>query len=263
MELLRLTSSLRRVRAARARSDAIAIEPSSVPRAFGRVTRYVPAVRTPLSGRARPVVPLAVGEPLKRSLDVTGAALGLLALSPLFLLIVAMVRFCDGGGPALYGHARIGRDGRPFRCLKFRTMVVDGDAVLARYLASDPSARREWDETRKLRHDPRVTPLGRVMRQLSIDELPQLINVLRGEMSLVGPRPVVREELDRYGRSASYYLRVRPGLTGLWQISGRSDTTYRRRVAYDRIYAQRYSLGTDIVIIARTIPAVCFARGSY
>ena len=186
-----------------------------------------------------------------------------MALLPLFGLVAAMVRFSDGGGPVFYGHPRIGRDGRPFRCLKFRTMVVNGDAVLERYLRSDPSIRAEWDATRKLRDDPRVTRLGAVMRQFSIDELPQLINVVRGEMSLVGPRPVVRGELDRYGRSAAHYLSVRPGLTGLWQVSGRSDTTYRRRVACDRLYVQRWSLARDIAIVARTVPIVCLSRGSY
>ena len=217
--------------------------------------------RSRAAAAPRPLSPL--DEHLKRSVDVAGASFGLLVLLPLLVLIAAMVRFSEGGGPVLYGHLRIGRDGRSFRCLKFRTMVVDGDRVLERHLACDPLARVEWEETRKLRDDPRVTRLGRVMRRLSIDELPQLLNVLRGEMSLVGPRPVVDDELGRYGRSAIYYLRVRPGVTGLWQISGRNDVSYRRRIAYDRIYAQRRSLGADLVIIVRTIPAVCFARGSY
>lgn len=199
----------------------------------------------------------------KRTIDLGGATAGLLLLSPLFIMLALLVRFGPQGGPVLFGHTRVGRGGREFRCYKFRTMAVDGDRVLAAHLASNAAARREWDETLKLRHDPRVTTIGQVLRKLSLDELPQLINVLAGDMSLVGPRPVVRAELSRYGRSASYYLRSRPGLTGLWQVSGRNDVSYRKRVAYDRYYVENWSLTQDVAIIARTIPVVCFARGSY
>ena len=204
-----------------------------------------------------------VGGGLKRFVDVTGAACGLLVLSPMLLMIAAMVRWGPHGGPVLFGHTRIGLNGRPFRCWKFRTMATDGDALLAFHLAADPAARWEWENTRKLRSDPRVTPLGAVMRRLSIDELPQLFNVLRGDMSLVGPRPVVEDELNRYGRFADRYLRSRPGLTGLWQVSGRSDTSYRKRVACDRMYVERWSLGSDFAILVRTVGVVCSARGSY
>ena len=257
MELARLLRPLRRARGPLAFAHPVSPLPSS-PR----------APRAPFGGAApgalRPAgAAPTLAEGARRALDVAAASAGLLLLSPLLLSIAAMVRATEGGGPALYGHARIGRDGRVFRCWKFRTMVVDGDAVLARALAADPLARAEWDATRKLRVDPRVTRLGRVMRRLSIDELPQLINVLRGDMSLVGPRPVVADELDRYGRSATYYLRVRPGLTGLWQISGRSDTSYRRRVAFDRYYVTHRTLRGDIAILVRTVPVVCFAQGSY
>lgn len=218
------------------------------------------SVDAPLNGGARP---RRVAGVLKRALDIVGAGTGIVVLSPLFVSFALAVRFGPGGGRVLFGHTRIGRHGRPFRCWKFRTMVENGDEVLRRHLAASASARREWETTRKLRHDPRVTPLGLVMRKLSIDELPQLFNVLCGEMSLVGPRPVVADELERYGRSATYYLQSRPGLTGLWQISGRNDVDYRRRVAFDRWYVGHWSLATDVAIIARTVPVVCLARGSY
>jgi exopolysaccharide production protein ExoY len=199
---------------------------------------------------------------VKRSFDVVGSLAGLVVLSPLFLLIMLLVKRMDPG-PVFYGHARIGRGGQVFYCLKFRTMVENSDAVLRRYLASRPEARAEWTATRKLRNDPRVTLVGEVLRKLSLDELPQLINVLRGEMSLVGPRPVVFEELEMYGNSVPHYLRTRPGLTGPWQVSGRSDVAYERRVALDRWYAENWTLWRDITIILRTIPAVLSARGSY
>ncbi|MCX7888412.1 MAG: sugar transferase [Rhodobacteraceae bacterium] len=221
-------------------------------RAAGAAARTGAPART-----ARPVGGIA-----KRGFDIAVALAALVLFLPLFLGIVLMVRR-SGPGPVLYGHTRIGFAGRPFRCLKFRTMVTDGDAVLARHLRDNPAARVEWDATRKLTADPRVTPLGHALRKLSLDELPQLLNVLRGEMSLVGPRPVVAEELARYGRSARYYLGARPGLTGLWQVSGRNDISYRRRVAFDRAYVGRWSPARDAAIIARTVPAVLLARGSY
>jgi exopolysaccharide production protein ExoY len=191
-----------------------------------------------------------------------GAVAGLVVLSPLLLLIGMLVKLSDGG-PAFYGHTRIGRGGRVFRCLKFRTMVTNGEAVLAAHFVANPAAAAEWAATRKLKDDPRVTRVGVVLRKLSIDELPQIINILRGDMSIVGPRPVVREELDHYGKSASFYLKSRPGLTGLWQVSGRNDVTYDQRVAFDRHYVENWSMVEDIKIIARTVPAVFLSRGSY
>ena len=202
------------------------------------------------------------GQRAKRTLDVTGALLGLLMIAPLFLLLMALIKSTDGGS-IFYGHKRVGRFGREFRCFKFRTMVPNGDAVLEKYLASNPAAREEWHATRKLQKDPRVTPLGAVLRKLSLDELPQLFNILTGEMSIVGPRPVVRDELTLYGRNAQFYLASRPGLTGLWQISGRNDVGYDERVAFDRQYIENWSFKTDLVIIAKTIPAVCLSQGSY
>ncbi|MBB3944313.1 lipopolysaccharide/colanic/teichoic acid biosynthesis glycosyltransferase [Rhizobium skierniewicense] len=142
-------------------------------------------------------------------------------------------------------------------------MVMNGDEVLRQYLAANPDAEEEWKTTRKLKNDPRVTAIGSVLRKLSLDELPQLINIIRGEMSVVGPRPVVDEELNYYENAASYYLSTRPGLTGLWQISGRNDVSYKERVDYDTQYVRNWSMMQDVFIIAKTIPAVCMSRGSY
>ncbi|MFW5655448.1 MAG: sugar transferase [Roseicyclus sp.] len=198
----------------------------------------------------------------KRSADIVLAGSALVMLSPLFLGLFLLMK-ARMPGPFLYAHERVGHGGRRFRCLKLRTMCMDGDAVLRRHLAADPDARREWDETRKLRNDPRVTPLGRVLRELSLDELPQFLNVVAGDMSLVGPRPVVADELDRYGMSRRHYVSVRPGVTGLWQISGRNETSYARRVALDRYYASRRSHALDLAILVRTVPAVVASRGAY
>lgn len=204
----------------------------------------------------------AIGGTWKRCFDICGALAGLIALSPLLLMLAAMVKLSDGGS-VFYRHGRIGRNGKVFDCLKFRTMVPNGDEVLSAYLAEDAEAREEWLATRKLKHDPRVTRLGTVLRRLSLDELPQILNILQGDMSIVGPRPVVKKELELYGKAASYYLNSRPGLTGLWQISGRNDVSYDQRVAYDMHYVENWSIAFDVKIILRTLPAVCMARGSY
>ncbi|MEM6761179.1 MAG: sugar transferase [Pseudomonadota bacterium] len=205
---------------------------------------------------------LAVGGVAKRAMDIAFAATILVALSPLLLFTAGAIRL-SGNGTAFYGHERVGLGGGRFSCLKFRTMHIDGDRILRDYLSQYPEAQKEWQETRKLRNDPRVTPLGRVLREYSVDELPQLINVLRGDMSLVGPRPVVEAELSRYGAAAAHYVTARPGITGLWQVSGRSDTAYSERVAFDVHYVTRWSLLGDIVILLRTLPAVLGAKGSY
>ena len=186
----------------------------------------------------------------------------LLFFAPLFLVLVALVKLTSRG-PAIYGHPRVGYDGRSFTCLKFRSMVANGDEALRRHLAENPAARREWELSRKLRHDPRVTLVGRFLRKSSLDELPQLINVLRGDMSIVGPRPIVTAELVRYGQDATQYCSTRPGITGLWQISGRSDTGYEERVTLDVTYVRQWSLRQDLRIIMLTIPAVLLQRGSY
>ncbi|WP_096786101.1 sugar transferase [Rhodobacter sp. CZR27] len=202
-----------------------------------------------------------VGGHFKRLIDIFIAVTALVALAPL-MIGVALIIWLGSNGPILYGHQRVGFGGRTFRCWKFRSMVVDGDVVLERYLRANPDAQREWERDRKLRRDPRVTPIGAVIRMLSIDELPQLFNILAGEMSVVGPRPVVAAELRRYRGSAGHYLRTRPGLTGMWQVSGRSDLSYRQRVLLDRYYVMRWTVMADIAIILRTIPAVLRSRGS-
>ena len=198
----------------------------------------------------------------KRALDIVGAGLGLVVLAPFFLIVAMMVR--ADGGPAIFAHQRVGRGGKLFGCLKFRSMVIDSQARLEDLLANDPAARAEWDATRKLKNDPRITRIGRFLRSTSLDELPQLINVLRGEMSLVGPRPVQEAEIDRYyGASAAHYMAVRPGITGLWQVSGRSETSYESRVALDVAYVSRPSLLADIAILLRTPVAVLSRRGAH
>ena len=209
----------------------------------------------PAVGRASPI-----GRGLKLGLDFTIAALALVFLSPLLLAIAAYVK-CDGG-PALYGQTRIGRSGRHFRCWKFRTMVIGAEQKLQALLASDPAAAAEWAATQKLASDPRVTGIGGVLRKTSLDELPQLLNVLRGDMSLVGPRPITDAEVERYADDIACYYAVRPGVTGLWQISGRSETTYTRRVQLDVRYVRTWSLWQDLSILFRTIPAVLLRRGA-
>ena len=197
----------------------------------------------------------------KRLLDIAGSVALLILLSPLLLVLVLVVA-SDGRAP-LYRHRRVGANGRPFDCLKFRSMRPDSKECLAALLASDPQARAEWEETFKLRHDPRVTRIGGFLRRTSLDELPQLFNVLRGEMSLVGPRPIVREEVARYGDAFGYYVRCRPGLTGLWQVSGRSDTGYDQRVHLDASYAAAWSLWKDVDILLRTVVVVFRRSGAY
>jgi Undecaprenyl-phosphate galactose phosphotransferase WbaP len=206
-------------------------------------------------------LPLRANDLAKRAFDVVTASCLCLLLSPLVLVIVALIRL--EGEPILFRHKRIGRNGRMFHCIKFRTMVPNAEEVLRHLLNDHPELRDEWTENHKLRNDPRVSAIGRVLRLTSLDELPQLWNVLRGDMSLVGPRPVVRAELLRYGRDASKYQAVKPGLTGLWQVKGRSDTTYRRRVAMDRFYVQNQSILLDIYILAVTPAAVLRRSGAY
>jgi exopolysaccharide production protein ExoY len=198
----------------------------------------------------------------KRAFDVATAALALIFLLPLFLMLVGVLLVAQGR-PIFIRHSRIGRGGTSFPCLKFRSMVTNSDVVLREYLASNPAAREEWEETHKLKNDPRITALGRFLRKSSVDELPQLFNVIRGHMSLVGPRPIVRDEIVRYGAHIEDYLRVRPGLTGLWQVSGRSDVSYQHRVGLDVRYVREWSLRRDFVIIVRTIPALLRSSGSY
>ncbi len=198
---------------------------------------------------------------LKGAFDQVVAAILLVLFAPLMLSIALLARM--DGGPALYRHRRIGAGGQAFDCVKFRTMVMDADRVLQRVLQENPAAAAEWAETQKLRQDPRITWLGRFLRRSSLDELPQLLNVLRGEMSLVGPRPIVQAEIARYGENIDYYYEAKPGLTGLWQVSGRNDTSYERRVRLDVWYVRNWTLWHDIAILLKTIPAVFLQRGAH
>ncbi len=182
-------------------------------------------------------------------------------LAPLLLILTLLVR--ADGGPAFYRQCRIGAGGRIFECIKFRSMVRDADRVLQDLLDTDPSAAAEWAATHKLRNDARITRIGRFLRRWSLDELPQLFNVVRGEMSLVGPRPIVAAEIIRYGDAIEYYYAARPGLTGLWQVSGRSDMSYAQRVQLDAWYVRNWTLGHDIAILLKTIPAVFSRRGAH
>jgi Undecaprenyl-phosphate galactose phosphotransferase WbaP len=190
-----------------------------------------------------------------------GIVVGLAAV-PISALIALALRF-ERQGSVFYGHERVGKRGRAFTAWKFRTMVKDADEVLKRAISSDPALKVEWEQNHKLRSDPRLTSVGRVLRRLSLDELPQLWNVLRLEMSLVGPRPIVREEIHKYGQAFDLYAQVRPGLTGLWQVSGRSNLTYEERVRLDAYYVRNWSVWLDLVILIRTAVAVLTGKGAY
>jgi exopolysaccharide production protein ExoY len=200
-------------------------------------------------------LPAPIGMTPKRVIDIVLALSGIVLLAPL-LIICYVLTVITSPGPAVFRHRRVGFNGKHFDCLKFRTMVTDAPERLQRLLESDPAAAAEWTKNRKLRHDPRVTPIGDILRKSSLDELPQLFNVLRGDMSIVGPRPVTDEELERYKSSIGAYLACRPGITGLWQVSGRSSTTYEQRVAYDTFYASNWSVALDAKILVVTIPSL-------
>ena len=219
-----------------------------------------PPARRPAKTKSRQPEPL--GGTLKRTFDILVAGTALVIAAPLILILGCIIKLQDNG-PIFYAHPRIGYDRLPFRCFKLRSMVMDGDAVLARHLDEDPAALAEWTATRKLRRDPRITPFGRFLRKTSLDELPQLLNIVRGDMSIVGPRPITQDELDAYGSAGRYYSATRPGLTGLWQISGRSDVDYDRRILLDTFYVRRWSMGRDVLIVLRTPAVILFGRGSY
>ena len=206
---------------------------------------------------AGPLQPLSV----KRAFDFSAAALLFLTLLPLFIGVTLIVLVMQGR-PVLIRHKRLGLHGRTFPCLKFRSMVTDADRALGLHLEANEQARVEWEASHKLRNDPRITPLGSILRKTSLDELPQLLNVLRGDMSLVGPRPIVQSEVRHYGEVIRKYYKVRPGVTGPWQASGRSDTSYATRVKLDEDYVDRQSFLGDISILAKTIPAVIRMSGS-
>jgi Undecaprenyl-phosphate galactose phosphotransferase WbaP len=197
----------------------------------------------------------------KRFIDVFGSSTLLILLLPI-LIVIGFVVAKDGGN-AIFGHERVGRGGRSFKCLKFRSMVMNADTVLAELLAKDPLAREEWNRDFKLKNDMRITRIGRILRRTSLDELPQLWNVLRGDMSLVGPRPIVEKELSRYGQDAHYYLKVKPGMTGLWQVSGRNNIDYATRVSLDVSYVKERSILLDVTILIRTFKVVFEKDGAY
>ncbi|MEQ8964380.1 MAG: sugar transferase [Azospirillaceae bacterium] len=198
----------------------------------------------------------------KRLFDICGSIALIVFLAPLMVAIALVVTVTDGG-PPVFIHIRIGAGGRPFPCIKFRTMAVDADRRLAMLLRSNPDIRAEWEANRKLERDPRITAIGGLLRKTSLDELPQLFNVLAGHMSLVGPRPIVRTERRRYGDRLPLYERHRPGITGLWQVMGRSRTSYDERVDLDAWYARNRSLVLDIRLLLLTVPAVVRGRGAY
>jgi lipopolysaccharide/colanic/teichoic acid biosynthesis glycosyltransferase len=203
-----------------------------------------------------------VSEGTIRALDIMLSLILLLILLPVFILTIAAV-IIEDPGPIFFSHMRVGRGGESFGCLKFRSMIVGAEKRLVEILDRDPALQAEWIANRKLRRDPRVTKIGAVLRRTSVDEIPQLINVLRGDMSLIGPRPIVEEEMSLYGRYFREYATVRPGISGLWQISGRSDISYRRRIALDVVYARQRSLGLYLRILWRTPFCVLSTKGCY
>ncbi|QBQ98389.1 sugar transferase [Paraburkholderia pallida] len=230
----------------------------SVARHAGAWLRRGHATREPLETRSRTNV---MKHAVKRVFDIVVGLTLIVMLLPVLVLLALIVK--SDGGPALYGHTRVGRNGRKFRCLKFRSMVVNSKEVLEQLLATDPEARAEWEREFKLKHDVRVTRIGRFLRRTSLDELPQLLNVVRGEMSLVGPRPIIDQELERYGTNSKYYLMATPGITGLWQVSGRCETDYATRVSLDVNYVQNWSLHRDIEILFKTFFVVIRGTGAY
>lgn len=193
--------------------------------------------------------------------DLTLTAILVLILAPVMLVIALAVKL--DGGPVFFMHRRVGKGGQLFSCLKFRSMAMNSNAILEKHLVDNLQARHEWSEFQKLTDDPRITKIGRFLRATSLDELPQLFNVLKLDMSLVGPRPIVENELPRYGRHVSYYLRIRPGVTGLWQVNGRSNTSYARRVALDSWYVKSWRFSRDMGILLRTVSVVVRREGAH
>jgi exopolysaccharide production protein ExoY len=231
-------------------------------RNFAMASNSVIFVQDYLFGKRVAVSRRSLGGVKKRVFDIICSSILILITLPVFIVVAAAIKLCDGG-PIFFSHRRVGFSARPFYCLKFRTMAVDADAKLATCLATNRQLAAEWAATRKLKKDPRLIAIGEILRKTSVDELPQLFNILRGEMSLVGPRPVVSDELSYYGGDVNLYLSVKPGLTGAWQITGRNDTSYETRVKLDRDYCTNWSMLADILIVIKTVPVVIFCRGSY
>lgn len=199
---------------------------------------------------------------LKRAFDLAASIIGGILISPI-LFGVSLIIYVSDPGPILFGHTRIGENGKKFTCYKFRSMIVNAEQVLETYLSGDPAAKAEWDRDFKLKNDPRITRIGHFLRKSSLDELPQLINVIRGEMSLVGPRPIVEKEISRYGNYIQDFYMVSPGMTGFWQVSGRSDVTYDERVKMDSWYVRNWSLWLDVIMLIKTIGVVVGKKGVY
>jgi len=204
----------------------------------------------------------AYQEVFKRFFDLTLAILILPITLPILLVLMVLIKI-SSRGPAVFKSERIGIGGSRFQCLKLRTMCVHAEEKLQVVLRKNPTLRAEWEKDHKLKKDPRITKVGRVIRALSLDEIPQIFNVIKGEMSFVGPRPIVEAEISKYGKSYKYYTRVKPGITGIWQINGRNDTTYENRVAMDKHYSQSLNFLTDLKIIIKTVPAALSKKGAY
>ncbi|MCL4136649.1 UNVERIFIED_CONTAM: hypothetical protein GTU68_052458 [Idotea baltica] len=198
---------------------------------------------------------------IKRSVDIVLGIFFLVIFSPVFLVLGFIIK--RDGGPVFFNHERLGKNGRHFACHKFRTMKVDSDTMLKQHLKRSSKARFDWESKRKLLNDPRVTKIGQYLRKTSVDELPQLVNVIRGEMSLVGPRPIVRDETKHYGSFLSYYLTMTPGMSGLWQVSGRTDTTYEERVRLDVWYSKNWTLWVDVVVLIKTCKTLLNRHGAH
>jgi len=230
----------------------------------GSATRQAPPRQEPKAQAPVRQVGLSwIEHVAKRTFDLVSVAVILTLFSPIMLGVALAVRMTTGK-QVIYGHTRVGRNGQEFKCYKFRSMVANSDEVLKHLLETDPEARAEWNRDFKLKNDPRITRVGRFIRKTSLDELPQLWNVLRGDMSVVGPRPVVRQELDRYYAAArEHYLSVPPGLTGLWQVSGRNDMDYDERVELDRHYVDNWNVWTDFTIVMRTVGVMVGRKGAY
>ncbi len=215
-----------------------------------------------LQGQGPVRVSTAATSVAKRAMDIVLALAAIIFAFPLLIALALLVKLTDGG-PILYGHRRAGRGGKEFVCYKLRTMRTDAAQRLADLLARDPVAAAEWAQYRKLRHDPRVTPLGRLLRRSSLDELPQLLNILAGDMSVIGPRPITAEETQFYGDDSVFYSAVRPGVLGLWQVNGRNLLSYDERIDFDVQYVSQWSMWLDIKILFLAVPVVLFGKGAY
>ena len=203
-----------------------------------------------------------IDQAIKRMIDICLVLIALPVLIILFIFLALLIRI-DTPGPIFYSQKRIGKDGKEFTILKFRTMVANAEQALKEHLHNQTTLRTEWKNNQKIKNDPRVTVIGKILRRFSLDELPQFINIFLGEMSLVGPRPIVQEEISFYGDNFHLYTKVKPGLTGLWQVSGRNDLTYDNRINLDEYYVRNWSIWMDIYILAKTVSAVLTGRGAY